>query len=65
MLCSAATVGAGPAPAPARHLACYRAKSGGATTTRTVSAEDQFGPLSLKVKNPKILCVPAEASVLP
>jgi hypothetical protein len=65
MLCSAATIGTGPPPSVARHLVCYQEKDVDETDTSTVSIEDRFGTLSLKVKKPKILCVPAAISTLP
>jgi hypothetical protein len=65
MLCSSATVGAGGAPSPAKHLVCYQAKDVGDATPGTLSTDDQFGTLSLKVKKSKLLCVPAAVSSLP
>lgn len=65
MLCNSANVGTGQPPTPARHLVCYQVKDVGETSPSTVSIEDQFGTLSLTVKKPKVLCVPAVVSPLP
>jgi hypothetical protein len=46
-------------PPPIDHVQCYEAKPS-AFTARTVSAQDQFGTLSLQVRFPHRLCAPAD-----
>ena len=46
------------------HLTCYRIR--GSETQRTVSIQNQFGEQSLRVQEPRLLCVPSEKiSVVP
>lgn len=65
MLCNSANVGSDDPPTPTRHLVCYQIKDVDDASVSTVSIEDRFGALSLKVKKPKLLCVPATVSPLP
>jgi hypothetical protein len=44
---------------PTAHLVCYQIKAP-RFTARTVTAKDQFGTESVKVKKPVTLCVPSE-----
>jgi hypothetical protein len=65
MLCNAASLGPGDSPTPARHLVCYQLKEVDDSSVSTVAIADRFGALSLKVKKPKLLCVPATVSPMP